>query len=289
MKYNTLLAYVYDDNGEYDTVYCFEGSPENISNFILTHSLNRVVMTNIGDSFVLSSSVGGFLDRVQDQKFLVEKLHPVIIPKQQGEVEVVPIEFLLNEDGYYVEMKNELATNEFSLLGIVDSKYDKYGVPSLTVSIKGNKFEVLFPSSIDTSDIKPDSIISLSGYFMSDINNDTNTLMIATNRLYTTMNALLINDVYIDTLVFGKVSLFEDTLLYLSDINESGNLTFNIDNQEFLEEIKPAVERGSHVAIQTVPLFNAETGETELAIAQLSIMEPIQDLKGDCMVEQTHG
>ena len=286
MKYSTIFAYVYDDNGEYDTIYSFEGSPENISNFILTHSSNRVVMTDIGDNFVLSSSVGGFLDRVQDQKFLVDELHPVIIPKQQGEVEVVPIEFLLNEDGYHVEIRNQLTTNEFCLLGMIESKYDKYGVTAAQVAVDNNRYEVLFPNSINTSDIESGSIIDLYGYFMADINNDENIIMMVTRRAHVSMNALLINSLYIDTLIVGKAWSIEDNLLYLSDTDGHGNLTFVLDDEKFQKEIHENIERMSCVAIQAVPLFYDETGETELAIAQLSIMKPIQEMDNHRVIEQ---
>jgi len=286
MKYNTLFAYVYDENGEYDTIYSFEGSPENISNFILTHNLNRIVMTDIGDTFVLSSSIGGFLDRVQDQKFLVEKLHPVIIPKQQGEVEVVPIQFLLNEDGYYVEARKDIALNEFCLLGMADSKYEKYGVTAIQVAVDNNKYEVLFPSSMNISDIEAGSIIGLFGYFMNDINNDENIIMMATDRTHVSMNALLINDLYIDTLIVGKAWSIDDNLLYLSDINGDGSLTFIIDDEKFLAEINENIDEMEYVAIQAVPLFYDETGETELAIAQLSIIESVQEMDNSSVMEQ---
>jgi len=286
MKYNTLFAYVYDEHGEYDTIYSFEGSPENISNFILTHSLNRIVMTDIGDTFVLSSSVGGFLDRVQDQKFLVEKLHPVIIPKQQGEVEVVPIQFLLNEDGYYVEARKDITLNEFCLLGMADSKYEKYGVTAIQIAVDNNKYEVLFPSSMNTSDIEAGSIIGLFGYFMNDINNDENIIMMATDRAHVSMNALLINDLYIDTLIVGKAWSIEDNLLYLSDIDGDGSLTFIIDDEKFLAEINENIDEMEYVAIQAVPLFYDETGETELAIAQLSIIESAQERDNSSVMEQ---
>ena len=64
---------------------------------------HKCVITDIGDNFIVSSTVGGFIDRCPNQEYLVSKLHPAIIPLQLGDQEPVEIEFI--NDAYDLDME----------------------------------------------------------------------------------------------------------------------------------------------------------------------------------------
>lgn len=89
-----VKGYVYGADGYYDRPFIFEDTPKNISSFIVQHSFNKCVITDLGDNFIVSSMVGGFIDRCPNQEYLVNELHPCIIPLQMGDEEPIAIKYL---------------------------------------------------------------------------------------------------------------------------------------------------------------------------------------------------
>ena len=63
----------------------FEGTPCNMANFIMFHKDSSVVINDEDDNFVVSSTVGGFLDRVS-YPALREELIKEILPLQMGDI-----------------------------------------------------------------------------------------------------------------------------------------------------------------------------------------------------------
>ena len=87
MKYDkTVYGYVYNSDGSHEEKYVFEGTPNGIANFIMYHKHNATVITDPLDQFIVSSTVGGFLDKVS-YPALREEILKEILPIQLGEVE----------------------------------------------------------------------------------------------------------------------------------------------------------------------------------------------------------
>lgn len=82
---NPMRAYVLVENGRYSDSHWFEGTPENIANFIMRYPENDLIITDWMDQMVCTTSMS-FLDRVPDQK-LCEQIKEHLIPMQMGEVE----------------------------------------------------------------------------------------------------------------------------------------------------------------------------------------------------------
>lgn len=75
----------------------FEATVENLCAFIATRKLSEnFIITDAGDNLVLTT-MGMFIDKCPDKQFLVEQLHPIIIPFQTGEKEI-PTVIFKNED-----------------------------------------------------------------------------------------------------------------------------------------------------------------------------------------------
>lgn len=81
-----VLGYVYDSNGTHGDCLKFEGNPENIANFIMFNMMNPCIVTDELDQFIVSSTVGGFLDRVSSP-MLREEILEKILPLQLGDKE----------------------------------------------------------------------------------------------------------------------------------------------------------------------------------------------------------
>ncbi len=97
---NLVIGYVFEPDGSYKDIKYFKGTPENIASFIVTNQFNKTVITDDMDRLITSSLIGGFIHECPDQAFLVEKLHPEIIPLQLGEKEPVEIDFIDEADLY---------------------------------------------------------------------------------------------------------------------------------------------------------------------------------------------
>lgn len=90
MKNEVLFGYVYDDNGYHHGKQPFEGTPENIANFIMYNRDHDTVVTDVLDCFVVSSMRGGFLDRVCDMD-LRDTLAETMYPMFMGEKEPIDV------------------------------------------------------------------------------------------------------------------------------------------------------------------------------------------------------
>lgn len=65
----------------------FEGGTEEIAHVVAGASPTECyIITDSSDTMVLRT-VGSFLNRVPDQKWLKEELHPLLVPIQSNEVE----------------------------------------------------------------------------------------------------------------------------------------------------------------------------------------------------------
>lgn len=91
----TVIGYVYDQNGYHDSGQYFEGTMENIASFIMNNQWHDTIVTDVLDNLVAKSFAGGFLDKVDPQ--IREDLLKELVPMQLGEKEPVTIEYL-NED-----------------------------------------------------------------------------------------------------------------------------------------------------------------------------------------------
>ena len=86
LHHDSVYGYIYDNNGMHNGKIVFKGTVENIANFIMFNSNSPVVVTDTLDQFIVSSTVGGFLDRVSDPDFRNDLLK-AIMPLQYGEKE----------------------------------------------------------------------------------------------------------------------------------------------------------------------------------------------------------
>ena len=84
MSVGKVYGYIYDDDGMHGDKIVFEGTPENMANFIMFNYMYPVVITDDVDNFVVSSTKGGFLDRVA-YPALREEILKEILPLQYGE------------------------------------------------------------------------------------------------------------------------------------------------------------------------------------------------------------
>ena len=89
-EYGHVYGYIYDENGMHGGKIEFEGSPENIANFIMYNKMHPVVITDMVDQFVVSSTIGGFLDRVA-YPALREEIIKEILPLQMGDKEPIDV------------------------------------------------------------------------------------------------------------------------------------------------------------------------------------------------------
>lgn len=80
---NLVRAYLYEKDGRKE--YIFADTPENIANFLGQHQydVQRIILTDMFDTLILDFTYG-FVNRCPDQKFLKEKLLPLLIPLQMG-------------------------------------------------------------------------------------------------------------------------------------------------------------------------------------------------------------
>ncbi len=101
-----VYAYKILEDGYHEAPIALLDTPENICAFVASREpLDRYVITDIGDNFILSS-MGSFLDRVNENVDLQE-LHRIIIPMQMGEAEIPEVN-VISLDEYMLELDQEL-------------------------------------------------------------------------------------------------------------------------------------------------------------------------------------
>lgn len=91
-KDRTVYGYIYDSNGMHRGKIEFDGTPENMTNFIMYNKNNAVVITDAMDQFVVSSTQGGFLDRVA-YPALREEILEKILPLQLGDKQPIDVAY----------------------------------------------------------------------------------------------------------------------------------------------------------------------------------------------------
>ena len=108
----SVIGYIYDNDGTHGDGIVFDGTPENMANFIMTNKDSQVVITDLNDNFVVSSTEGGFLDRVS-YPALREEILQEILPLQLGDKEPYDVtttgydkEMLKNADSVHCEFKD---------------------------------------------------------------------------------------------------------------------------------------------------------------------------------------
>lgn len=87
---NSLKGYIYKEDGRYSFPITIPIDEKQIASFLVrTKNAFKVHLDNHFDlmEIVTLAGSGGFLDKCTDQKYLTEKLLPVLIPMQQGEIE----------------------------------------------------------------------------------------------------------------------------------------------------------------------------------------------------------
>lgn len=105
-----VYAYKMLENGYHESSIALLDTPENICAFVASREpLDRYVITDIGDNFILSS-MGSFLDRVNENVNLQE-LHSIIIPMQMGEADIPEVN-VISLDEYMLELDQELKDRE---------------------------------------------------------------------------------------------------------------------------------------------------------------------------------
>ena len=117
-RYGNVYGYIYDENGMHGARNEFEGSPENMANFIMFNKDHTVVMTDDIDQFVVSSTHGGFLDRVA-YPALREEIIKEILPLQMGDKEPIDVAMQNGERNPIEQLAKDL--DEFMF------DYDFYG------------------------------------------------------------------------------------------------------------------------------------------------------------------
>ncbi len=97
-KHIFLIAYAYNPDGKgYVERLYIEPDAENVANFIMKHRDVKVVITTELDLPYIEAE-GGFISMCVDKNFLLNELHPTIIPIQMGEKKVEIVREYYNED-----------------------------------------------------------------------------------------------------------------------------------------------------------------------------------------------
>ena len=97
-KHIFLIAYAYSPDGKgYIERLFIEPDAENVANFIMKHRDVKVVITTELDLPYIEAE-GGFVSMCVDKNFLLEELHPTIIPIQTGKKEIGEVREYYYED-----------------------------------------------------------------------------------------------------------------------------------------------------------------------------------------------
>ena len=142
-----LYGYVYDANGMHGEPDLIEGSSENIANYIMTHKESPTVITTQEDEFVISSTVGGFLDRANSPSTRDEVLQE-ILPLQLEEKEIGEVKYIDLPEEAKVLDATELASKidewakDFDLYEYKDAEiYPGSNYDQTLLSVRENEFE----------------------------------------------------------------------------------------------------------------------------------------------------
>lgn len=124
---------------------------EQICAFILGNRLKDTQIINIFDQLEISSTVGGFIMSCENQWFLQNKLLPVLVPMQTGEVEVP--EFVPYTDEKYIINNVRLEDEDGKGYYLVDLDFfDGYPEQKRTSEFFETEEELIakYPDSINT-------------------------------------------------------------------------------------------------------------------------------------------
>ena len=87
----TVIGYVYDEDGYHDGGRFFEGTMENIASFIMENQWHDTMVTDVLDNMIAKSFAGGFLDSAP---YIWKDLLKELEQMQLGEKQPVEIEYL---------------------------------------------------------------------------------------------------------------------------------------------------------------------------------------------------
>ncbi|WP_243125890.1 MULTISPECIES: antirestriction protein ArdA [unclassified Eubacterium (in: firmicutes)] len=142
---NKVYGYVYDDNGMHGGKIEFEGTPENMAHFIMHNKMHPVVITDMVDQFIVSSTMGGFLDRVA-YPALREEIIKEILPIQMGDKEAIDVAKQDVERDPISELAKDLDdfAYEFDFYGYQDAVDDRAEqIESLKADLESGNVEGL--------------------------------------------------------------------------------------------------------------------------------------------------
>lgn len=123
---NKVYGYVYDDNGMHGGKIEFEGTPENMAHFIMHNKTHPVVITDMVDQFIVSSTMGGFLDCVAYPALRDEILKEILLI-QMGDKEAIDVAKQDVERDPISELAKDLVdfAYEFDFYGYQDAVDDR--------------------------------------------------------------------------------------------------------------------------------------------------------------------
>lgn len=104
----TLRGYILNDKDEIQEIVYFKSSPNNIASFIMHNKTNKVVVTDLKDSLIVTSEISGFIDRCPDQDYLQNYLHPAILKIQLEDEKPKEIDYIIFPKGAIPIYENSL-------------------------------------------------------------------------------------------------------------------------------------------------------------------------------------
>ncbi|MCX7923858.1 MAG: hypothetical protein N3B21_17880 [Clostridia bacterium] len=92
MDESKLKAFLINSNGDDTHPIIIPNVPEQIASFVvMTKNANSILIIGDGGDTILTTSLG-FIFNCPNQTWLMEKLYPVLIPMQRGEMDPVKID-----------------------------------------------------------------------------------------------------------------------------------------------------------------------------------------------------
>ena len=75
---NGVYGYIFNYDGTHEDKIVFEGTPKNIASFIYNNRNYPVIVTDAMDRLIVSSSIGGYIDRIGDVSIRDELLKEIM-------------------------------------------------------------------------------------------------------------------------------------------------------------------------------------------------------------------
>lgn len=114
------FAYVYDTNGKHNGKIAIIADYDNYASFIMKYQMNACVITDILDQFIVSSTIGGFLDRCESP-LVRDKMIKAILPYQTFQKEIDEVRYPTN---YSLDLSTKELANQLTEYALEDNHYD---------------------------------------------------------------------------------------------------------------------------------------------------------------------